>query len=54
MPHGSETIILGMGHSVVAAENPLGYVVKKNGILHHHFPVERVCPGETLSFLQQV
>lgn len=54
MPQGPETIILDMGHFVVAAENPLGYVVKKNGILHHHFPIGRVCPREILCFLLQV
>lgn len=54
MLQGPETTILDMGLSVVAAENPLGYVVKRDGILCHHFPVGRFCPRGTLCFLLQV
>ena len=32
MPQGPETIILGIVCSVVAAQNALGYDVKRNGI----------------------
>lgn len=40
--------------TLVAAENPLGDVEKRDGILHHHCPVGRFCPRETLCFLLQV